>query len=755
MAKRTGRDAPGQTKNFGAPEFSLESILEEYRDNSAEPEPEYAPAENAYPAETEVVPEPAEYPEEAETPAEEAEYPQETEYAENAPEEYDEDQPDAYSSDADGEANFYGQPSGFYAEDAASAAETDEGSAVAEDFADDAEFYAPPPENEEAAAESAPEEAGAVSGRSKWKKRKERSSRGRSGGIWGRIMGAVAAASIRRAGNMSQPDPEPEDAELEMPPRRAAKFYAVQMPSLRLRFFGAAAVCVLLAWITIASGFGWPLPGGLGTNVKSTSLVCLVGMFAVMLLGLDVVTAGIMSIVRGRAGAESMIVVSAFAAVLDVLFGGTSHGITFAVIPASAVCFALRGAWYSCRAYSDTFLAAFHAKGPYAVTSEVFSEKKGRILIKSRRSADGLVRRSEEPNDAETLASVAFLPMVAAALVLSVIFSVGSGDIRAVFHIFSMMTALCVSFNWTLAFPMLFARTARHLMMHGSALAGWSGARDVGRSRQLVLTDTDIFPEDTVEITGVRILDKSQTDRIVSFTGSMLQEAGTGTAAAFAELMRRRKVTAQSVENFTVGEGGACGTIAGTEVRIGSLGYMHLCGVKIPDTLKEECAVYTAADGELMGVFLVHYRPMASVQRALADLRREHRKPIFAIRDFNIDPLLLQKTFGISTEGFQFPSFAERYRISGIPASAGSPVSGVMAQDGLDTLVDYAECGTMLYFYGRVCAWTNIACALVGILPTIVPIWQGSWDIITAGRILLYMILWLIVPIALRELLRK
>ena len=119
-------------------------------------------------------------------------------------------------------------------------------------------------------------------------------------------------------------------------------------------------------------------------------------------------------------------------------------------------------------------------------------------------------------------------------------------------------------------------------------------------------------------------------------------------------------------------------------------------------------------------MFPLRYRPMASVQRALAALRREHRKPIFAVRDFNLDPLLLQKTFGVSAEGFQFPSSAERYRISGIPASAGSPAAGMMAQDGLDTLVDFAECGTKLHSYGRVCAWCCVICAALGAILAVV-----------------------------------
>ena len=501
MAKR---DTGGVPRSFGAPGFSLESILEECRDK--------APEETAAPetAETEYRPETEGY------SSEQADYPAETEYEAEYPE-------------------------------------------------DDADFYAPPleaPDEPEVSEEGEePDEPEKKSRKKKSLGSVSRRGRGRAPGPWGKLVGLLAAASIRRANDLSQPDPEPEDVTLEMPPQRAAKHYAAQMPSLRLRFFAAAAVCVLLAWITLSYDFGLPLPGSLGTNARATSLVCLIGMLSVMLIGLDVVTAGVMGLIRGRAGAESMIVLAAIAAAADVIYiaasGDGSHGVTFAVIPAAAVMFALRGAWYSCRAYADSFLALHHAKDAYAVTSEVLpGGKKERILIKSRRSSDGLVRRSEEPSGAEALAMAAFVPMAVGSLALALALSLGAQDMKAFFHLFSLMTALCVSFNWTLSFPILFSRTARHLMMRGSALAGWSGARDVGRSRRLVLTDTDIFPEDAIEITGVRFMDKSRAAQVLGITGSMLDAAGTGLAAPFAELMRRKNAAMQTVEDFSVGEGG-------------------------------------------------------------------------------------------------------------------------------------------------------------------------------------------------------
>ncbi len=768
MARKTNR--AGAAAGFDMPEFTLESILEEYRDTAPTPEPEEPVYYEEEPVYEELVYEEELPPEEEPAPEapseEEPAYEEDPLFAEALSYEEpvsEEPAPEAPAESAEPpETNFFGRQDmledGIFADDD-TAAETAE--PYEENFEDDASFYAPPAETEaeketaEPAETETADETGEKKKRAGGKKRVGSRRSGRKDGLWGRIVGRAAAFSLRRADALTQPDPEPEDTDLEMPPRRAAKFYAGQIPNLHRRFLGACAVCLLLTWITVFYTYGLPLPGALST-ARGASLVCLAGMFTVMLLGLDVVTAGVMSVVRGRFGAESMIVVASLAAALDCITmtaSGTSRGVSFAVIPAFAVTIALRGARYSCLAYSDTFLALFHARDGYAVTSE--TDKNERILIKSRRSADGLVRRSEEPSGAEMLASSAFLPMCGVSVVLAVILAVCAGDFGAVFHLFSLLTALCLSFSWTISFPMLFARAARHLRSQGSAMVGWSGARDAGRSGRLVLTDTDIFPEDTVEITGMRVLDKKHTAEIISLTGAMLAAAETVSAAAFAELMRRQNSPELTVENFTVGEGGACADIHDVQVLVGSLGYMHLNGVKVSDKLKEENSLYTAVSGELKGVFLLRYRPMGSVQRALAELRRERRKPIFALRDFNIDPLLLQKTFGISTEGFQFPSFPERYRISGIPVKAKGIPGGMMAQDGLDTLVDFAETGSKLWFYGRVSAWSAVACTVLGMIIVAAPAVQGNWDGLAAGRILLYMLLWMDVPVLLRTTMQK
>ena len=151
----------------------------------------------------------------------------------------------------------------------------------------------------------------------------------------------------------------------------------------------------------------------------------------------------------------------------------------------------------------------------------------------------------------------------------------------------------------------------------------------------------------------------------------------------------------------------------------------------------------------------MNYRPTASVQRALYVLRRGHRKPIFAVRDFNIDPLMLQREFDVSTEGFRFPSFPERYTISGANDNAESPPAGLLGQEGLEPLVELYECGTSLYLYGRVAAWASLGSAILGAVLCLAPCWTGNWAAVSAARMLLYMLLWLLPGVVSSFLLKK
>ena len=757
MAKRKARRIrEEQPEQYSLQQMSLEDILEEYRaqtEAAAPPEPE------SYPLTLEPEPDGVASAEVTEPEEEAPAYPEAEPDGEGSPEEEEEH---ASVSELPPEEPAAEEPAG------------EEKSSVPlemiEGFDEEDDFYAGAVEEgafddgeEEPLPLGDPELPPDIEEETKKKRAADKNKRRRPfnplSALRGGLVGLLAASSWRREQARTQPPPEPEDAELEMEPRKAAKHYASQMPSLKLRTIMAAVMTLFLAWLSLSVGFGWPLPGSLSENLRAVSLVCLSGQVTVMLLGLDIVTSGVMSLSRGRAGAESMIALSGLTALIDTavvaLTGNLSRGLPFAVLPAAAMTFALWGAWFTGRGFYDSFMTYYRIDEPNTVSSEELPGREYRGLIVSRREGKGFIRRSEEPSLAESIASRGFLPMAAGAFALALAIALGSGDMGAFFHLLALTTGLCASFGWLFSYPLLFARTARHLMLDGSVLAGWTGAREIGRSGQLVIKDTDVFPTDTMEITGIRLLDKSNKEKIIGYTGSMLSTAGTGFSAVFTELMRRRNAVLRQVENFTVGEGGAKGVIEGAEVRVGTSGYMHLSGVKIPEKLRTGSALFSAIDGELAGVFLFRYRPEESVRRALLQLHRARRKPIFAVRDFSIDPLMIRREFDVPTDGFQFPIFQERYELSAVGTEEGGPAAGITGREGLDALVELSESGRSLYRIGTVCAWACLVCTVLGAALIAAPCWLGRWELVSAGRVLLYMLLWVLPPLAGSLLLRR
>ncbi len=571
-----------------------------------------------------------------------------------------------------------------------------------------------------------------------------------------RLSGVSRKRNRRRAQRLSAP----ETVANEMPAGQAARYYGSCAPALRLRTMAAGALCLLMLWIAVGSALGAGIPWRLAENVRTATLVSLVAGITVLILGLDVLTSGFLSAFRGYPGAESLIALASVAAALDSVLvissGGGERGIPYLSAAACSVFFALWGAWRSAEGFHDTFFTIYHNPEPTVVVREEVPGRKGSLLRKLRKDPKGFLSRCETPSIAERMASSLFFPVLLGSAVLALIFCAVTKSVGSFLHAFSLLTALGASFGWLFSFPVLFAGEAKRLMLLGCAAAGWAGAADSGaQDTRLLLEDTDIFPADAVEIVGIRLLDKERAAEIVSVTGSMLSRAGAGTSAVFLELMRRNGAEPQEVEEFMPGEGGYRGVIGGSRVRVGTVGYMHLSGVKIPDKLRAENAVYTAVDNTLAGVFLLRYRPLASVHEALRTLRRERRKPVFAGKDFNLDPQLLRRRFGVSPEGFEFPPLPDRCALTDGLTGETTAVVGILPEDTMEPFVELTESCRRLSVWGRVCAWCCVLSMLIGAVLFLAVCAKGGWTAAASWKLTLYMLAWLLPTLILRLLRRR
>lgn len=556
----------------------------------------------------------------------------------------------------------------------------------------------------------------------------------------GYVLAIVAAIRAGRAMDARMDDLPAEDEEPELSPKKAAKYYSAHARPLRTRTRIATLLCLILAWIS----FSFPMAGLLGKSVSAQAGVSLVLTLAVMLTTLDVLTAGIRQLCDLRPGPESLAALSALLACVDSVLVMTGHGehLSYCAPAALSLTAALWGQRLNCTALRRTFSTAAGAKNPTVLTSELTSGQGGSILLRAPIGQHSIVRRSEQPDAVRSVYTASAPILIVLCLLLSVFASLG-GNGSYFLHTFSGLIAVSAALSAFFAFPLPYALAARRLRDSGAAILGWAGCAELGQKRRILITDDDIFPTGTINFTAINIQEGSFIDKVVSYTASLLAASGSGTAEKFIELVTRRGYSMVDVGNYTCHEGGglsAC--IRDEQILVGSANYMTLMGIHLPHNMESRNSICTAINGELVAVFTMEYTPVTSVQDALVTLLRGRIQGIFAIRDFNITPLMLRQLFRIPTENLTFPSFRERYRMASVAAGKTGPASAVITRSGMMPLVETAETGRRLYNAGRIGAAVSLAGSILGVIILFLLFRTGAYDTASAGNVLSYMLLW-------------
>ena len=568
------------------------------------------------------------------------------------------------------------------------------------------------------------------------------------------VIALLALIALRRAQRTAKEDANESSAERqaedlpEPRPEKAVRACAAQLGPLRLRGRIAIAMSAIMVYLTYAASSALPLTGALKTSPRVFCLMLMILELTVMMSGLNVFTDGLVKLFQRKPDAQSLIACSCVftlldAAVLAVRSDG-AFGLPLCAASAVGLTVAVWGEYWRVSALRRGFRVLTSSRNLYTVSGERGITKEA-ALLKSRRSTGGFIRRSLEPDFSAGIFRLLTPMLLAASVVLGALAALVRHAPGAIIHNAAMLLAASSAFSATLCFSLPFAFAARRFSQSGAAVAGWPGIRDIGRSRNVVITDADLFPKGTLELGDIRILEGAFVDRVISSTASVIAASGSGLALPFAELIRRNGYTISRVENFEPHDGGGMTAVVdGETVAVGNTGFMNLIGVRVPQKLSTHNAVCTAINGALVGIFMVNYRATGGVQEALVTLLHSNLEPIFALRDFNITPQLLKKKFRLPADNFKFPSYSERFRISGAEPDKTSRVAAAIAREGMEPLVDAAERGRRLYSAIRIGTLIAAGGCVFGLLMMFLMSWTKAFDVATTSNVITFMLLWLI-----------
>ena len=568
-------------------------------------------------------------------------------------------------------------------------------------------------------------------------------------GLFSGLLIRVRGLGTPHSGETMEADEE--DLGEEVKPAAASRYYGAHVQSLRLRFRIALILWLVLAYISL----GVPATGMLRT-IEVAAGMCLGLQLGILLLSLDVVTNAAVNLTRGRFGADSLAVLSCLLTSVDALAvmlqGFGSPHVPLCLISSFSLLGVLFASLLSARGLRKSLRVPAIGKKAYSVTAESELTERTITLIKSDRPVSGFVRRSEEAAPDEVAYNRAAPLLLLLGFVMSLIVALAKKSPSDFLFILTAILAPAVPFTALLSYALPFFIGSERIFPSGAAIAGWSGLCDVGGSHNLIVTDRDLFPENCVDIDTIRIFADMPSEKVIAYAGSMIAASGSGLSPCFAALMERNNCSMRQVEDFEYLPGGGLrGTIDGQSILCGGTELMRLMNVRIPFRLVGKTSVLLAIDGVLYGIFNMKYEPSPTVRKALVGLIRSNRHPVFAIRDFNVNPEMLHETFDVATDGYDFPPYVERFAISDAKPSENRKIAAVLCREGLGPLVHMADTGRSIYLSVRI----NL---MISLLASVIGVFAVFFQLLTAGTIsmaalFLYALIWLI-PAALVSLIR-
>ena len=314
-----------------------------------------------------------------------------------------------------------------------------------------------------------------------------------------------------------------------------------------------------------------------------------------------------------------------------------------------------------------------------------------------------------------------------------------------------LTVALPLSLPLTAVLPL--KRLQHRLTRGGSALAGYAGAPPLSRSRQLLVTENDLFPTGTVAFNGYKVYGEERI-RMLSYAAGMAQAAHSQLSPLFRQQLAAEGGFSARVDDLRFcEEGGVVGTIRGETVAMGSAYFMRKQKVALPHDLKLQTGVFLAIDGVLGAIFVIKYQPSRNVEWALRALHRARLRPVLAVRSGNVTPGLLKRKFGVDCKPV-YPNVSARLALSDVMEQQGTLPHAVIYREGLMPLTETVIGCRRLRSAARVGTWLCYLGAAVGLFLTYYLISAGSYATLSPLYMLGFLALWLLPTLLLSGLVK-
>ena len=505
---------------------------------------------------------------------------------------------------------------------------------------------------------------------------------------------------------------------------------------LRLRKNAVAAtVLALLSWVPVlAEAFGIVIPYySTMPLVRSVTSAVLLG--AVCIAAFPVFVAGF---TRRRLNCFTLVAVGAVVTLADTatvtVLADRWNAAPFSAISGAALALALWGECWKAGALREGFRLVALGQPAYVVdlTPNGATKSHGRsATFYNRTMKEDVAARWQH-----LLLPVVFVGSLVFALLASVGQGKGQNFLWCWSAILTASSALALSFVYSLPY----LRIAKRMGVSGSAVAGFYGAQQLSYSKEILVTDQDLFPPGTIRLGTPKIISEDRR-KAASYAGSLAIAYDCGWSRLFSSYMVNERGRREHLEHFHIhDEGGVSASIYGETTILGTAPLLRRMSVRLPKSLERKNALYLSIDGELVAIYPLDYKPADSVGWALHAMHRNGITPLFITRDPNLTLRGIKSFFGTDGGGLML-DLNERLNLSAEKSEDLRP-NALLYREGLAPYMEAVAGSKRLC---RAVRWGNAITLLgsvAGALLSFYLMFVGRTSLLTPGQLMLFLLLW-------------
>lgn len=524
-------------------------------------------------------------------------------------------------------------------------------------------------------------------------------------------------------------------------PEAAYAFYAAASGT-RLRLLVSTLLCLGSVLLLVLST---PLITGAFSDHAAVFSAAMLGLLLLQAVcSYDVCLSGVIALLRFRFDQYSMLFLALCAVVADAFFAVAEGRTPFCTVAGILLLLALWGRDLLYDARRRSLRAISNMDEPVAAIREEKAWHGYDCIFRAPGDAEQFAVQLEMPDAGSRIMRVWAPVMTAVTLALSVLTSLRTGE----HFLWAWSAMLLASFpaGILIAYAKPFSALARRLYRAGAAIAGWQGARILSGEAGLIVEDADLFPPQNVTQGGMKLYGSRPAPMVIGYANAVVQTAGSGLVPLFEQMMHDQNGRRYTVDTFRRYEGGGLGaTIRGDVVLMGSIAFMKLMRVRVPEGTRLKQAVYLSVNGELTAVFALNYAPAESVRAGLsAVLRAGSLVPVLATRDFMITPQFLKLRYKIPPEHIEFPIVEERARLSSQEIPRSGPQGALMARSSFASFAGSVVSARTLRGAAIIAMIVALAGSVLGTALMFFLTFLGSSFSASCWNLFLYTVLWLI-----------